>query len=622
MNAPLEADAVKASKEPDLVIRFAGDSGDGIQLIGGRFSESTALEGLGLATFPDFPAEIRAPVGTTYGVSAFQVRFGGGRIPTAGDVADVLVAMNPAALKVNLERLKPGGLIIVDTGAFSERNLKLAGYEASPLGTTVLDGFEVIEADITQSVIELGRSIGLSNKESVRCRNMWALGLVSWLFHRPLEPMVASLEARFEKAGLVKDGIVGALKAGHAFGETAELSGDLANTIKPSEKREAGTYRLVSGAEALSWGLVAGSLQAEVPLVLCSYPITPSSPVLHNLARMNEFGVTTFQAEDEIAAACAAIGASYGGNLGVTASSGPGLALKTEAIGLAISAELPLVIVDTQRAGPSTGLPTKTEQSDLFISVFGRNGDAPIPVLAVSSPTDCFEVAIEAVRLAVTYMTPVILLSDGYIANSSEPWKIPDMGAIETFPVRFHEDPEGFHPSLRNPETGARIWPVPGTPGLEHRVGGIEKDYNSGHISYDPANHQRMTDVRIGKIDGIAATYAPLEPDFGEVTGDVAVVGWGSTRGPISEAVRVLAAEGRSVSHIHLRHIWPLDANLGELLSGFKEVVVPEMNAGQLATLLRAELGRPIRSLSQVNGQPFSVSELCSALRDAAPTAA
>lgn len=603
----------------DAVVRFAGDSGDGIQLLGGGFANSAALSGLDLATFPDFPAEIRAPAGTTYGVSAFQIRLGAKRTRTSGDVADVLVAFNPAALKVNLQGLKKGGVIIADQTAFTPRNLKLAGYTENPLTDESLSDYKLHPMDITGHTLEVTRPLGLTQKEAMQNRNMWALGLLCWMFHQSLEETIAKLTRKFAKKPNLAEAVVAALKAGHAFGETMELSGDIAVTIEPALKREPGTYRLVMGAEALSWGLVAGAQLAGLPMMLCSYPITPSSPVLHYLARMRELGITTFQAEDEIAAACAALGASYAGQIGVTASSGPGVALKTETLGLAVSTELPLVLVDTQRAGPSTGMPTKTEQSDLFIAVFGRNGDAPLPVVSASSPADCFDVAVEAVRLAVTYMTPVFLLSDGYIANSSEPWKLPDLEAMQRFPVAFHDQIDGFSASARDPETLARVWAVPGTPGLEHRIGGIEKDYQTGHISYDPANHQQMTDTRRAKIDRIADDIPEQSVDSGADSGDVALVAWGSTYGAVSEAAIRARQRGLKVSHIHLRYIWPLPRNLAALLARFKTVLVPEMNTGQLLTLLRATTRADAVGLSKVTGQPFTVDEIMNKVASLAP---
>ncbi len=597
-----------------VVVRFAGDSGDGMQLTGSQFTLATALAGNDLATFPDFPAEIRAPAGTTFGVSAFQINFGSGSIATAGDAPDVLVAMNPAALKVNLGDLKDGGLVITDTGAFTERNLRKAGFEADPLTDGTLEGYQVLEIDISKATLEAVKASALSNKEALRCKNMWTLGLVYWMYDRDRQPTSDWLTAKFAKRPDIAEANIAALNAGHAHGETAELPGISAYSVQAAEIAP-GLYRTVTGGEALAWGLVAGAQLADLKLTFASYPITPASPLLHYLSGLKQFGITTFQAEDEIAAACAAIGSSYAGSLGVTSSSGPGIALKMEAIGLAIMAELPLVIVNSQRAGPSTGLPTKTEQSDLYQAVFGRNGDAPVAVLAARSAADCFDTAIEAVRLATQFMTPVILLTDGYIANAAEPWEIPDFDTFKPFPAKFHTEIEGFHPYLRDAETLARVWAVPGTRGLAHRIGGLEKDYDSGHISYDPANHQRMTDTRMGKIAGIANHIDPQGVEQGAKTGSLAVVGWGSTYGPISRAVSNLRAEGLDVAHIHLRHIWPLPANLGDLLGGYNKVLVPEMNTGQLNTLLRSEFLIDAEGLNKVTGQPFKIAEIEHAIR-------
>lgn len=486
------------------VVRFAGDSGDGIQVTGGRFAENTALSGYDLATFPDFPAEIRAPTGSTYGVSAYQVNFGGRAIMTSGDVPDTLVAFNPAALKVELGKLKKGGLVVVDVGTFNTRNLRKAGYDSNPLEDGTLDGYYKILVDISKMTLEALKPFGLSQKDVLRSKNMWALGLIFWLYARRRGPTVDWLKEKFAENPAVADANIAALNAGHAFGETAELPRDIHGYAIEPAKIEPGLYRAITGSEATAYGLAVGAHLAGLKLVLGSYPITPASPVLHILSRMREYNIVTLQAEDEIAAICVAIGASYAGALGVTSSSGPGIALKSEAIGLAISAELPVVIINTQRAGPSTGMPTKTEQSDLYQAVFGRNGDSPLAVLAARSPTDCFETAIEATRIAVKYMTPVILLSDGYITNAAQPWRIPEVSGLQPFPVRKRTDPEGFQPYLRDPQSLSRPWAVPGTPGLAHRIGGLEKDYDSGHISYDPDNHQRMTDVRVNKINGIA----------------------------------------------------------------------------------------------------------------------
>ena len=597
------------------VIRFAGDSGDGMQLTGSQFTLATALAGNDLATFPDFPAEIRAPVGTTFGVSAFQINFGASGIQTSGDALDVLVCMNPAALKSNVNDVRPGGLLIIDVGAFSKRNLDKAGFTANPLEDDSLQKYKTLEVDMSRLTVEAVKEFGLSTKESLRCKNMWALGLIYWMYGRKRQPSIDWLTEKFKKLPDVANANIAAMNAGHAFGETAEMPAEVSAYIVPAADIAPGLYRTVTGADAIAWGLVAGSQLADLEMVFCSYPITPASSVLHILANMKQYDVQTFQAEDEISAACAAIGASYGGSLGVTSSSGPGVALKTEAMGLAISVELPMIIVNSQRAGPSTGLPTKTEQSDLYQAVYGRNADSPIVVLASRSPGDCFDVAIESVRLATKYMTPVILLTDGYIANASEPWLIPDFNDYDPFPKEFRDDPEGFHPYIRDPETLGRVWVKPGTPGLEHRVGGIEKSYDSGHISYDADNHQKMTDVRANKIKGIANDIPLQDVDQGNETGRIAVVGWGSTYGPISRAVSSLRADGEDVAHIHLRYINPLPRNLGDLLKGFDQVIVPEMNTGQLVTLLRSEYLVPAEGLNKVNGKPFKIVEIESAIR-------
>jgi 2-oxoglutarate ferredoxin oxidoreductase subunit alpha len=593
-----------------VVIRFAGDSGDGIQLTGGQFAQATALAGNDLLTFPDFPAEIRAPAGTTFGVSAYQINFGAKSIRTSGDEPDVLVALNPAALVVNLEELKPGGLIIADAGTFSARNLGKAGYTSNPLEDGSLAKYRKLAIDISKMTLAAVEGQKLSQKEALRCKNMWTLGLVYWLYDRGRRSTAEWLESHFERRPELAVANIAALNAGHAFGETAELSHDIGAYQVPSAELPAGTYRNVTGTEALAWGLVTGTHLAELKLVFCSYPITPASGLLHSLARLKEYDVVTFQAEDEIAAACAAIGASYAGSLGVTSSSGPGIALKTEAIGLAIATELPIVIINSQRAGPSTGLPTKTEQSDLYQAVFGRNADSPLVVLATNSPCDCFEVAIEAVRLATKYMTPVIILSDGYIANASEPWQIPAIDELARFPVHFMMDPKTSESFARDGETLARPWIKPGTPNMEHRIGGLEKDYDTGHISYSAKNHQRMTNLRASKIDGVTNDIPLQVVEQGAVTGKLVVVGWGSTFGPVSHAVNNARADGIEVSHIHLRYIWPMPRNLGGLLAGFEQVLVPEMNHGQLVTLLRSQYLSHAESLSKVTGKPFTVHEI------------
>ena len=597
------------------VVRFAGDSGDGMQLTGGQFTQATAVAGYDLATFPDYPAEIRAPAGTTFGVSAFQINFGARPIKTSGDALDMLVAMNPAALMVEVDDLKGGGLLIVDTGSFTARNLRKAGYAANPLEDGSLTKFRIVEIDISRLTLDAVKAFGLSQKEALRCKNFWTLGLVYWMYGRERQPTVDWVNEKFERRPELANANIAALNAGHAFGETAEMPDGVGGYVVESAKLEPGVYRTVSGSDAMAWGLLAGCRLAGLKMVFGSYPITPASTILHTLAHLKAYGVLTFQAEDEIAAICSAIGASYAGALGVTSSSGPGLALKGEAIGLAISTELPLVIINSQRSGPSTGMPTKTGQSDLHQAVFGRNADSPVVVLASCSPTDCFEVAIEAVRLATTYMTPVIVLSDGYIANAAEPWLIPDVDARPRFPVRFRTEPEGFHPFLRDERTLARPWVVPGTPGLEHRIGGLEKDYDSGHISYDPKNHQRMTTVRTAKIDGIAGDIPEQGVEAGGTSGRLAVLGWGSTYGAISSAVAKVRDDGHAVSHIHVRHIWPLPRNLGDLLAGFERVLVPEMNMGQLLTLVRSQYLIPAEGLHKVTGQPFKIEEVEAAVR-------
>ena len=599
----------------DVVVRFAGDSGDGVQITGGQFTLTTALAGNDLSTFPDFPAEIRAPQGTTFGVSAFQIHFGSREIRTAGDAPDVLVALNPAALKVNLADLSKGGLIIVDSGSFTERNLKKAGYDDNPIEGDSVDGFRLITADITKNTLEAVQEFGLSQKEAVRCKNMYALGLVYWLYSRERAPTTSWLKEKFGKRPEIANANIAAVNAGHAFGETIEASGETSSYEVLPAAIEPGLYRTITGIEAISYGLVAGAQKAELRMTFAGYPITPASAILHTLSKLKQFDIITFQAEDEIAAVGAALGASYAGTLGVTASSGPGIALKTETIGLAISVELPLIVINVQRAGPSTGLPTKTEQSDLYQAVLGRNADSSLVVISASTPADNFEVAIEAVRLATKYMTPVMILTDGYLANASEPWIIPDADKIPKFPVNFLSDETEFSPVKRDPVTLARNWPIPGTPNLEHRIGGIEKSYDTGNISYDAANHQKMTDVRKNKIDNIANDIPEQKVARGDDTGEIAVVGWGSTFGPITRAVQKIRADGHKVSHIHLRHIWPLPINLGSLLNNFKKIIVAEMNTGQLITILRSKYLVDAQGLNKISGQPFKVSEVEEAIR-------
>lgn len=607
--------SVETEQHQSIVVRFAGDSGDGMQLTGTNFTLATALHGNDLSTFPDFPAEIRAPAGATFGVSAFQIYFGSEDVTTAGDAVEVLVAMNPAALITNLKNLVQGGLIIVDSGAFNAKNLAKAKYNSNPLEDGSLDGYKLLSIDISSQVIAAVEEFELGHKMALRCKNMWTLGLMFWLFDREKQSTIDMLQSKFASRPEIAGANIAALNAGYAFAETAELPSGIEVYKIPKAEQKPGTYRNMNGTTALAWGLLAGGQLAGLPILFASYPITPASNLLHTLAARKEFDVLTFQAEDEIAAVCAAVGASFAGSLGVTSSAGPGIALKMEAISLAVSAELPLVVVNTQRGGPSTGLPTKTEQSDLLQAVYGRHGDTPVPVIASSHPGDCFDTAIEAVRLATKYMTPVMLLSDGYIANASEPWLIPDINDYQPFPVKFHDQLEGFSPSLRDAETLARIWAKPGTAGLEHRVGGIEKSYETGDISYDPDNHQKMTDTRKAKIDNIADDIPLQEVAMGNNSGKLAVVGWGSTYGAIHQGVKRCLKEGLDVAHIHIRHLWPLPANLKELLSGYDKVLVPEMNTGQLVKVLRSEYLIDAHGCNKVSGQPFKINEIVHAIK-------
>ena len=595
-------------------IRFAGDSGDGMQLTGTQFAVSAALSSNDFATLPDFPAEIRAPVGTVYGVSSYSITFGATEIYTSGDRVDVLVAMNPAALKVHLADMRPGALIILDEGAFTERNLAKAGYSGSPLTDGSLVAFRILPVDMTRLTLAATKPLGLGRNASLLCKNMWALGLSLWLFGRETRPVVRWVENRFADEPAIAQANVAALNAGHVYGETAELPQGVVQSPIKAAPMPAGQYRTITGAEAVSLGLLAASALADLPLFLGSYPITPASPVLHNLAKWRREGVIAFQAEDEIAAICSAIGAAYGGALAVTSSSGPGIALKTEALGLAVATELPLVVVNVQRGGPSTGLPTKTEQSDLLQAVFGRNGDAPIPVIAARDAGECFDCAVLAARIAVQFMTPVILLLDGYIANAAEPWLIPDMRTLEPIAVQRRIEKTGFAPYARDEETLARPWAIPGMEGLAHRIGGIERDARTGAISYDPANHDLMTRLRVGKVMGIRSEIPPQETALGDDVGELAVVGWGGTYGPLHMAVKRARAAGKRVSHIHLRHLWPLPPNLGALLDNFDRVVVAELNSGQLQTLLQSQLARPIASFTKVSGRPFRIAEILDAI--------
>jgi 2-oxoglutarate ferredoxin oxidoreductase subunit alpha len=608
-------ESIPVSEDPDssfssVVVRFAGDSGDGMQLTGSNFTEATALHGNDLATFPDFPAEIRAPAGATFGVSAFQIYFGADEVTTAGDDVDVLVVMNPAALITNLKDLLVGGMIIADQDAFTSRNLSRAGYTSNPLEDGSLDAYRLVSIDITKQVIRSVEPFGLSHKFAVRCKNMWTLGLVMWLFDRDKQITIDNLNAKFALKQDIAKANIAALNAGHSYAETAELpSGVEVYKIQKAEV-EKGLYRNTTGSEALAFGLIAGGQLADISLTFASYPITPASSLLHTLSAHKEFDVVTFQAEDEIAAVCAAIGASFAGSLGITSSSGPGISLKGEAISLACATELPMVIVNTQRGGPSTGLPTKTEQSDLNQALYGRHADTTLPVIASSTPGNCFDVAIEAVRLATKFSTPVLLLSDGYLANASEPWIIPDLNDYDSFKVVHETNPEGFSPANRDEDTLARVWAKPGTPGLEHRIGGIEKDFETGDISYDADNHQKMTDVRKAKIDGIVRFIPDQEVSLGNAQGEMVVVGWGSTYGAIHQAVKRCRAMGADVSHIHIRYLLPMPGNLGELLKGYKKILVPELNTGQLVNVLKSKYLVDAEQLNKVSGQPFKIREL------------
>jgi 2-oxoglutarate ferredoxin oxidoreductase subunit alpha len=597
-------------QQEEVVIRFAGDSGDGMQITGNQFTLTSAVIGNDLATFPDFPAEIRAPAGTRPGVSGFQVRFGSTDVHTPGDQPDVLVAMNPAALIVNINDLKPGGTVVVNTGQFSDSDLRKAGLASNPLKDGTLSAFRVIEIDINKRVSEALKGTSLSSKEVQRCKNFYTLGLMYWLYSRPLDATSKWLEEKFAKRPELAEANKLAMRAGYNAGDIHELFQGRYE-VAPCDVLPKGKYRNIMGNDALAIGLVTGAKLAELPIFLGSYPITPASGILETLAGYKNYGVITFQAEDEIAAICSALGASFAGHLGVTSTSGPGMALKSEAMGLAVSVELPLVIVDIQRGGPSTGLPTKTEQADILQAIFGRNSEAPIPVVAAASPADAFEAAIEAVRIAVTYMTPVILLSDGYIANGAEPWRLPRIEDLKPFPKQFLATvPEGgFLPYARDGHL-ARPWVKPGTPGLEHRVGGLEKAHLTGHISYEPENHEFMVRMRNNKVLGVRETI-PTPNVFGDSTGDLLIVGWGSTQGAITSAIEKLRGKGRKVSSLHLRHVWPLPKGLDKLFGCFRSILVPEMNMGQMARVLRSEYPQHnIISYPKVQGLPFRTSEL------------
>ncbi|WP_411099225.1 2-oxoacid:acceptor oxidoreductase subunit alpha [Streptomyces sp. x-45] len=605
-----------------VIIRFAGDSGDGMQLTGDRFTSETASFGNDLSTLPNFPAEIRAPAGTLPGVSSFQLHFADHDILTPGDAPNVLVAMNPAALKANVGDLPRGAEIIVNTDEFTRRAMQKVGYDTSPLEDGSLDGYHLHPVPLTTLTVEALKEFDLSRKEAERSKNMFALGLLSWMYHRPTEGTEKFLKSKFAKKPDIAAANIAAYRAGWNFGETTEDFAVSYEVAPASTAFPPGTYRNISGNLALAYGLISASRQADLPLFLGSYPITPASDILHELSRHKNFGVRTFQAEDEIAGIGAALGAAFGGALAVTTTSGPGVALKSETIGLAVSLELPLLVVDIQRGGPSTGLPTKTEQADLLQAMYGRNGEAPVPVVAPRTPADCFDAALEAARIALTYRTPVFLLSDGYLANGSEPWRVPEPDELPDLAVRFAQGPnhtlddgtEVFWPYKRDPHTLARPWAVPGTPGLEHRIGGIEKQDGTGNISYDPANHDFMVRTRQAKVDGIEVPDLQVDDPDGART---LVLGWGSTYGPITAAVRRIRKEGGRIAQAHLRHLNPFPANLGAVLKRYDKVVVPEMNLGQLATLVRAKYLVDAQSYNQVNGMPFKAEQLATVLKEA-----
>jgi 2-oxoglutarate ferredoxin oxidoreductase subunit alpha len=605
-----------------VIIRFAGDSGDGMQLTGDRFTQETAVFGNDLSTLPNFPAEIRAPAGTLPGVSSFQLHFADHDILTPGDAPDVLVAMNPAALKANLKDLPRGADLIVNTDEFTKRNLAKVGFDKNPLEDGSLDQYSVHPVPLTSLTVKALEELDLSRKDAERAKNMFALGLLSWLYGRPAEGTLSFLEAKFGKKPEIYKANVTAFRAGWNYGETTE-DFSVRYEVKPAQLTP-GTYRNITGNTALAYGLIAASKLAKLPLFLGSYPITPASDILHELAKHKKFGVRTFQAEDEISAASSALGASFGGSLAVTTTSGPGMLLKAETINLAVSVELPLIICDIQRAGPSTGMPTKTEQTDLLMAIFGRNGESPVPVVASQSPSDCFFAAIEAARIAITYRTPVILLSDGYLGNGSEPWRIPDVADLPNLASAFAfatpadkpADGSDFQPFVRDPQTLARPWALPGTPGLEHRIGGIEKADGSGDISYDPDNHDLMVRTRAAKIEGIAATIPPVEVEDPSGEAKVLVLGWGSTYGSIGAAVRQSRRAGHAVAQAHLRHLNPFPANLGDVLRRYDKVLVPEINLGQLALLLRGRYLVDVISYNRVRGLPFRAAELAEAIEE------
>ncbi len=594
-------------KRDQVVIRFAGDSGDGMQLTGMQFTSESALAGNDIATLPDYPAEIRAPQGTLAGVSGFQLNFSSNEVFTPGDEPNVLVAMNPAALRTNIGDLQPNAVIIVDREAFNESNVKRAGYTTNPLTDHSLDKFQVIEVDVSKLTSLAVHGLGLNNRAAFRCRNMFVLGLLSWLFQRPIDSTIASLKNRFKKEPVLVEANVRVLTAGYNYGETTEM---FASSYEvPAARIAPGLYRNITGNSATALGFVAAAVKAGRPLFLGSYPITPASDILHDLSGYKNFPVYTFQAEDEIAGVCSAIGASFGGAIAITTTSGPGMNLKAEAVGLAMKVELPIVITDVQRAGPSTGMPTKPEQADLLQAMYGRHGESPVPIIAASTPADCFDCAYEAVRIAVKYMTPVILLTDGQLANGAEPWLLPDVEKLAPIKVEFATNPEGFMPYARDAETLSRPWAVPGTKGLEHRIGGLSSENLTGNVSYSPANNELMVRTRARKIAGIAREIPPTEV-FGDPSGDLVVLGWGSTYGPIREAVKHVRANGKQVSHVHLRYLNPLPRDLAETLKRFKHVMVAEMNMGQLLKMIRADFLIYAFGFNKIQGRPFKVSEI------------
>ena len=608
----VEATSIRRVETLDeVVIRFAGDSGDGMQLVGDRFTELSAVFGNDLATQPDFPAEIRAPAGTIAGVSAFQVHISDHDIVTPGDTPNVLVAMNPAALKANLRDLVAGSTLLINVDTFEQRSLDKAGYAHNPLEDGSLAAYRVYQVPMTSITVEATKPLGVKPRDAERSKNFFALGLICWMYTRPTEPLLDWIKKRFASRPEVFEANVAAFRAGYNFGETAELF-DHAFEVKPAQLAP-GEYRQITGNVALSYGLVAAAQAARLPLFYASYPITPASDILHELSKLKNFGVKTLQAEDEISAAGIAVGAAFTGSLAVTGTSGPGVDLKSEALGLAVSLELPLLIVDVQRGGPSTGLPTKTEQADLLLAMYGRHGEAPMPIVAASSPSDCFAAAVEAARIALKYRTPVMLLTDGYLANGAEPWVLPDLDALPDISVPFateaNHDAE-FWPYLRDPETLARPWAIPGTPGLMHRVGGIEKEDGTGNISYDPANHDKMTRLRAAKIAGIAADIPSVAVDDPGAEADFLVLSWGGTWGAATEATRRVRARGKRIAHAHLRHLNPFPRNLGDVVRGYSKVLVPELNLGQLSRLVRAEYLVDAVSYTRVAGVPFHAAEL------------